>query len=221
MAKSSCIPAAWSVMSDLDGQLCLCEPERERHAEWSCEPENRAYKQAEDWEGPRLWLEPAVPREPEVCSGNLLQMDSTRLRGVMENQWGPLAISPTGQLLSGSCRPVPAEWERSLPPHTGLVSVNSAGFCSSWDLKYGPSTLHWPFCQVSHRKSDQHNGTCSEVLFLIFMQMFTQISAMTDKISVQIALPLMLNWVGKKTQNYFSVKHWNSSAINWQRNSHC
>lgn len=30
MAKSSCIPAAWSLMSDLDGQLCLCKPERER-----------------------------------------------------------------------------------------------------------------------------------------------------------------------------------------------
>lgn len=29
MAKSSCIPAAWSLMSELDRQLDLCEPERE------------------------------------------------------------------------------------------------------------------------------------------------------------------------------------------------
>lgn len=45
-----------------------------------------APKQAEDWESLHLWLEAVV--EPEVCSGSRLQMDSTRLGGVTENQWG-------------------------------------------------------------------------------------------------------------------------------------
>lgn len=93
-------------------------------------------------------------------------VDSTRLRGVVENQWGQLAVSPTGQMLSGSCRPAPADWERPLPSHTGLVSVNSAGFCTSWELKYGPSAYTGP--SVGSVAANQHNWTCSNFSLLIF-----------------------------------------------------
>lgn len=170
-AKSSCARAAWSPMSELDRQLGLCEPEREAckervGARKLCFQAGRGLGEPESWLeawnmrcAAAVWIEEVKKRchrEPVGATGN-------------QPQW------PNAFLLvhAGACR----MREVSASAHR-LVSVNSARSGASWDLKYGPFALHWPFCQVGYLKSNQHNLFRS--VFLIFMYMFAQIPAMTD-----------------------------------------
>lgn len=193
-------------MSEPDRQLGLCEPEGEAWRETvgarkSCFQAGRGLGEPASLIGGRG--PPPLPENLRCAAAACCRWRSQGLEVSQRTSGGATGNQP---VWPNAFWLVPAEWERSLPAHTGLVSVNSAGFSASWDLKYGPSALHWPFCQVSHRKSNQHNGTSSEVLFLIFMQIFAQISVMTDKITAQIMLQLTLDWE-KSHRTFFSQRN--------------
>lgn len=192
-------------MSELDRQLGLCEPEGEAWRE-TVGARKSCFQAGRGLGEPASLIGGCAPPPPTPRSGNLRCAVAVCCRciaqGLEVSQRTSGGATGNQPLWPNAFWLVPAEWERSLPAHTGLVSVNSARFSASWDLKYWPSALHWPFCQVSHRKSNQHNRTSSEVLFLIFMQMFAQISVMTDKITAQI-----MDWEKKATEHFFSQRN--------------